>query len=204
MLGLRACACCPVTVPCPCHAVLRPLWGIKSDQIVELDGAQIPAYRQFVPSLCKVLRSLLQPGMSPDHDVGGITDPFLQVKILRLLRMLGEGRARGRAGRGWEGLGAVPGCAGTPCCAAGTGLCWDETGRAGVGSCWPAQLEGRGKGGVRVGHSRRAVRCGRWGRGVVGFVGLGVWAWVFWLGACGGVVALTAVFLMGCAHNRPL
>jgi hypothetical protein len=36
---------------------------------------------RHVPQLCKILRSLLMAGYAPEHDVGGITDPFLQVKV---------------------------------------------------------------------------------------------------------------------------
>lgn len=47
--------------------------------------------RQAVPLLVKHLKSLTTTGFSPEHDVSGVTDPFLQVKILRLLRLLGRG-----------------------------------------------------------------------------------------------------------------
>jgi len=33
-------------------------------------------------------------GYSPEHDVAGITDPFLQVKIIRMLRLLGRNDAQ--------------------------------------------------------------------------------------------------------------
>jgi len=49
------------------------------------------AFLRLVPALVKLLRNLLSMGYSPDHDVGGISDPFLQVQILTLLRLLGSG-----------------------------------------------------------------------------------------------------------------
>mmetsp|Transcript_25147 Transcript_25147/g.35217 ORF Transcript_25147/g.35217 Transcript_25147/m.35217 type:complete len:957 (-) Transcript_25147:1105-3975(-) len=49
------------------------------------------AFAKLVPALVKLLRNLLSMGYSPDHDVGGISDPFLQVQILTLFRLLGTG-----------------------------------------------------------------------------------------------------------------
>src|SRR5690349_20221155 len=37
------------------------------------------------------MKNLMTAGFSPEHDVGGMTDPFLQVKVIRLLRYLGRG-----------------------------------------------------------------------------------------------------------------
>jgi hypothetical protein len=58
--------------------------------ICAAEPSVVDKYRAHVPMLCKILRTLLSGGFSPEHDVGGINDPFLQVKILRLLRLLGE------------------------------------------------------------------------------------------------------------------
>ncbi len=49
--------------------------------ICKMEPAAVEIYREQVPTLCKILRSLLMSGFSADHDVGGITDPFLQVKV---------------------------------------------------------------------------------------------------------------------------
>ncbi|KKA25480.1 AP-1 adaptor complex subunit gamma [Rasamsonia emersonii CBS 393.64] len=57
------------------------------------DGAEgvIETFRPLAGGLVRTLKSLTTSGYAPEHDVSGITDPFLQVKILRFLRVLGRG-----------------------------------------------------------------------------------------------------------------
>ena len=47
------------------------------------------AFLRLVPMLVKMLRNLLGSGFSPEYEVAGISDPFLQVQLLTLLRLLG-------------------------------------------------------------------------------------------------------------------
>lgn len=57
----------------------------------EAEGGEqgiVDIFKPVVPPLVKVLKQLASSGYAPEHDVTGITDPFLQVKILQLLRTL--------------------------------------------------------------------------------------------------------------------
>ena len=49
-------------------------------------------FRRYVPSLVRALRNMVTSGYTnaAEYDIAGITDPFLQAKILRLLRLFGE------------------------------------------------------------------------------------------------------------------
>ena len=70
------------------HGVL--ITGVQlMTEIVELQPEHAPEFVRLVPSLVRLLRNLLNLGYSPEHDVAGITDPFLQVKLLKLLTLLG-------------------------------------------------------------------------------------------------------------------
>lgn len=51
----------------------------------------IEMFRPLAPGLVRALKGLTTSGYAPEHDVSGITDPFLQVKILRFLRVLAKG-----------------------------------------------------------------------------------------------------------------
>jgi AP-1 complex subunit gamma-1 len=63
----------------------------------EAEGGEegiVEKFRPFTGALVRTLKSLASSGYAPEHDVTGVTDPFLQVKILRLLRVLGRGDAQ--------------------------------------------------------------------------------------------------------------
>ena len=62
-------------------------------ELCVLDQVHVTHFRKHVPVLVKILMSLIRAGYSAEHDVGGHADPFLQVKLLRLLAKLGAGDA---------------------------------------------------------------------------------------------------------------
>lgn len=71
------------------HGVL--ITGIQlMIEILDLQPDMKDEYVRVVPALVRLLRSFISMGYSPEHDVGGITDPFIQVKLLTLLRRLGK------------------------------------------------------------------------------------------------------------------
>lgn len=63
----------------------------------EVEGGEqgiVETFRPLTAGLVRTLKGYASSGYAPEHDVNGITDPFLQVKILRLLRTLGRGDPR--------------------------------------------------------------------------------------------------------------
>ncbi len=66
----------------------------ESDEAEEGVEGVVDMFRPLTGGLVRTLKGLASSGYAPEHDVNGITDPFLQVKILQLLRVLGRGDAR--------------------------------------------------------------------------------------------------------------
>ncbi|KAL0372399.1 UNVERIFIED_CONTAM: AP-1 complex subunit gamma-2, partial [Sesamum calycinum] len=47
--------------------------------------------KKSIDGLVKVLRDLANSPYSPEYDISGITDPFLHIRLLKFLRVLGQG-----------------------------------------------------------------------------------------------------------------
>ncbi|OAK99205.1 Adaptor protein complex AP-1 gamma subunit [Phaeosphaeriaceae sp. SRC1lsM3a] len=63
----------------------------EADELEDDENGVRDIFKPVVPSLVKILKGLSSSGYAPEHDVTGITDPFLQCKILQLLRVLARG-----------------------------------------------------------------------------------------------------------------
>uniref|UniRef100_A0A452UHQ3 AP-1 complex subunit gamma n=1 Tax=Ursus maritimus TaxID=29073 RepID=A0A452UHQ3_URSMA len=59
-------------------------------ELCERSPAALKHFRKVVPQLVQILRTLVMTGYSTEHSISGVSDPFLQVQILRLLRILGR------------------------------------------------------------------------------------------------------------------
>ncbi len=59
-------------------------------EILKVDESQVKNFRKYVSTLVRTLKNLLMSGYAPEYEVGGVKDPFLQVKILQVLKKLGE------------------------------------------------------------------------------------------------------------------
>jgi len=71
------------------HAILLTGTTLLTE-MCQMDKNVLNDTRKNVPRLVRILRNLITNNFSAEHDVNGVADPFLQVQILRLLRLLGH------------------------------------------------------------------------------------------------------------------
>lgn len=73
------------------HGVLIATLGLI-EEIINFDATQKDKFKRFVAPMAKVLQGLISH-TDKDFDIGGVIDPFLQMKILKFFRFMGKGDA---------------------------------------------------------------------------------------------------------------
>jgi AP-1 complex subunit gamma-1 len=59
-------------------------------QIFKMEPSFIEKYRKYLPHMIRYLKSLSSTNYAPEYDINGVTDPFLQVKLLETLYYFGK------------------------------------------------------------------------------------------------------------------
>eukprot|EP01012_Entosiphon_sulcatum_P068851 TRINITY_DN992_c0_g1_i1.p1 TRINITY_DN992_c0_g1~~TRINITY_DN992_c0_g1_i1.p1 ORF type:complete len:882 (+),score=146.00 TRINITY_DN992_c0_g1_i1:3085-5730(+) len=74
------------------HGVLVSTLALVSEALQHKEGQKMIAYfRKLVPVAVRMLKNLVMSSYALEHDINGVADPFLQVRLLQLLRILGNG-----------------------------------------------------------------------------------------------------------------
>jgi len=71
------------------HGVQLATYALMRE-ILQIDPSYKGKFKKLIPTLIKTHKQLLLGGYIPDYDISGVIDPFLQVSILHVLRLLGE------------------------------------------------------------------------------------------------------------------
>lgn len=59
-------------------------------QVFKLDESYVEKYKKYLKTMIKYLKNLVSTNYAPEYDINGITDPFLQVKILEVMQFFGK------------------------------------------------------------------------------------------------------------------
>lgn len=51
-------------------------------EILRVDESYVKHFRKYVATLVRILKNLMMSGYDPNYEIGGVKDPFLQVRIL--------------------------------------------------------------------------------------------------------------------------
>ena len=75
------------------HGVL--LAGLAlAEQVFRAEPKIVKKYKKYSSNLCKQLKNLISTSYAPEYDVNGITDPFLQIRILEVLGFFGRSSSK--------------------------------------------------------------------------------------------------------------